>query len=169
MSEVIDRIEFELGLNDKTGEEFRKKLPKIRNDAKAAGKDVAALVPEAVGKRLTRMNEKTEAARQLLTQFGGAAGGAAGQLVYYGGTLSKVIGGFTKFEWAAIGAGTAIGLLGFAMLKAAREPIEALKKALVEATKETDKATKAANDFVDSHKAYLIIIIPQIVKNLQGF
>lgn len=72
---------------DMTSEEMIKIKKRIEGAAKETGKKAGGMVTEQTGKALSQLNEKTEKGRQLLTTFGGAMGGVAGQAVYYGGTL----------------------------------------------------------------------------------
>jgi hypothetical protein len=56
-----------------------------------------------MGMAMSAFNEKTEKGRQLMTAFGGSLGAAGGQATYYAGTLSYVIGRFSKAELATMG------------------------------------------------------------------
>jgi len=127
---------------------LEKKLKGAGRAGKKGGQELGALVPPGLSKNLTRMNEKTEVARQLLTQMGGATGAAAGQIVYYGGSLSKVIGGFTKFEWAAIGTVGAIAAVGYALVQIVKGPISDAIKGFEHVSEVTKKSTDAARAYI---------------------
>ena len=127
---------------------LEKKLKGAGRAGKKGGQELGALVPPGLSKNLTRMNEKTEVARQLLTQMGGATGAAAGQIVYYGGSLSKVIGGFTKFEWSAIGAVGALAAVGYALVQIVKGPINDAIKGFEHVAEVTKKSTDAARAYI---------------------
>jgi hypothetical protein len=102
---------------------LEQRLGKAGTSAKKAGNEFEGLVGEQTGKKLGRFNERTEKGRQLLVAFGGAAGGAAGNLVYYGGTLSSVVGTFSKFEIGVMGAVAAVGFFGYHVRKGRRDNV----------------------------------------------
>ncbi|MCK5805694.1 MAG: hypothetical protein KAI66_22870, partial [Lentisphaeria bacterium] len=115
-----------------------------------AGPSLGALVPADLSQKLTRMNEKTEVARQIMTQMGGATGAAAGQIVYYGGSLSKIVGGFTKFEWAAIGAVGVLSALGYAFIQIVKGPIGDAIKGFEHVSEVTKKSTEQARAYIQA-------------------
>jgi hypothetical protein len=128
---------------------LEQRLGKAGTSAKKAGNEFEGLVGEQTGKKLGRFNERTEKGRQLLVAFGGAAGGAAGQVVYYGGTLASVVGTFSKFEIGVMGGVAAVSALGWALINKAMEParkakegMEALNKELGEYIEKAEKASE---------------------------
>uniref|UniRef100_A0A6M3XRL3 Uncharacterized protein n=1 Tax=viral metagenome TaxID=1070528 RepID=A0A6M3XRL3_9ZZZZ len=99
-------------------EEASRGLIKVGNTAAIAGKKVShmgGMLGDKASRAMSGFNEKTEKGRQLLTAFGGAIGGAAGQAVYYGGTLSYVIGRFKPWELGIMAVVGAIAALVYAM------------------------------------------------------
>lgn len=73
--------------NTKAATDSAKRNVKAAANEMSRSMKSAGFVTDKTGRALSQLNEKTEKARQVLTTFGGAMGGAAGQAVYYGGTL----------------------------------------------------------------------------------
>ena len=102
--------------------------------ADKAGKQVSqGIVSERVGKGLTAFNEKSERARSLMVVFGGAIGGAAGEVVFLAGSIGAVVGGFTALQLAAAATIGAVAALGIGIRKSinfeadrAREKLDGL-------------------------------------------
>jgi hypothetical protein len=115
---------------------LEQRLGKTGTSAKKASGEFEGLVGEQTGKKLGRFNERTEKGRQLLVAFGGAAGGAAGQVVYYGGTLASVVGTFSKFELGVMGGVAAVAALGWALINKAQEPARKAKEGMAALNKE---------------------------------
>jgi len=127
---------------------------KITKAAGTMATKTSGLVNQKMGRAMSQFNEKTEKGRQLLTTFGGAVGGAAGNIVYYTGTLSYVIGRFSVWELAIMGAVAAIGGLVYALTRES----EAEKEwaARMDASREAlDKMTTSVNDFVTAQNQQL--------------
>ncbi len=128
-------VEFTGTWNGKPLEDgFKKTGAKLKGAAQKTGQAMGGMVGENTGRAMSQFNEKTEKGRQLLTAFGGAAGGAAGNIVYYTGTLSYVIGRFSKMELGLMTVIAGLGALAYALLKATPEEI-AWKKRTEEHTK----------------------------------
>jgi hypothetical protein len=125
---------------------------RLGNSAQRAQQQFDGLVGEGTGRKLTRLNEKTEKARQLMGAFGGAVGGAAGQVVYYGGTISSIIGGFSRFELGAIGIVGAIAAIGVAMWNAANKEVEEFKKRFEETNKEIETTKESVEALLIAHR-----------------
>lgn len=123
---------------------LEQKTRKVGGASAQAKNEFQGFVGEQTGKKLGRFNERTEKGRQLLVAFGGAAGGAAGQVVYYGGTLSSVIGTFSKFEIGVMGAVAAVAALGWKIGQELTEQTRKAKERIKELRKETDEYVKSA-------------------------
>jgi hypothetical protein len=106
-------IVFTAKYDGKTAEvQAKKGFQKIGESAKKAATTTQGMVGDKMGRAMSQFNEKTEKGRQLMTAFGGSLGAAGGQVTYYAGTLSYVIGRFSRFElgiMAAIGAAVILG------------------------------------------------------------
>jgi hypothetical protein len=135
---------------DKASPEFKKTMAKMKGTASTASKQMGGMVNEQMGRSMSQFNEKTEKGRQLLTAFGGAAGGAAGNVVYYTGTLSYVVGRFTKMELGIMGALAAATALGFAFYKLATQDMQKVIEAAKKIRGELNTLNKAARDAVDA-------------------
>ncbi len=64
---------------------FKGTTRKVEAAAAQMANKTGSLVNKKMGAAMGQFNEKTEKGRQLLTTFGGAVGGAAGNVVYYAG------------------------------------------------------------------------------------
>jgi hypothetical protein len=112
--------------------------------AEEAGKKSAlagGLVSDKLGKAMSQTNERTEKARQMLMLFGSAAGNAAGQAVYFGGTILYIVGQFRLWQLAGMGAVAAVVALGAAIHQMVNGPVI---KANEEIKKQIDQ-TRALN------------------------
>lgn len=109
------------------------------------------LVSKDAGMAMSQFNEKTEKGRQVLTAFGGAVGGAAGNVVYYTGTLTYMLGRFNLLEIAVMAGVAAIGALAWAFTSSSAEA-DAWGKTLDDAKKSTDNLVESINDWIESEK-----------------
>jgi hypothetical protein len=138
---VIKKATFVIEGKDDT----KKATDSAKRNVKAAANEMgrsmksAGFVTDKTGRALSQFNEKTEKGRQLLTTFGGALGGAAGQAVYYGGTLSYVVGRFSLLELGVMGAVAAVTAIGVAMYNQVIGPLDDAQEALKKTTEETNK------------------------------
>jgi hypothetical protein len=153
MATKIRDVMFQVKVKDSTSEGLNQVKQNVKQSSQEAGAAMSTLVPEKTGKALTRLNEKTEKARQLTTAFGGALGQTAGSFVFYGGTVASVVGGFNRFELGAIAGTAAVVALGAAIIKMVTGPLSDATKKLAEARKalqstsdEWDRATQAIFD-----------------------
>lgn len=149
--EVTKNVVFTAKMRDDTKAGF----DKVKRNARAASKEMAkasgAMVSEKAGRAMSQFNEKTEKGRQLLTAFGGAVGGAAGNVVYYGGTLSYVIGRFSVWELAIMGVVAVIGGLIYIITRASKqEKIWASR--IKESRKQLDQLHRSVTDFLESER-----------------
>lgn len=143
MATRLGKVGFRVYVKDATKEGLDSVKTNVKTAATEAGGAMSQLVPEKTGKALTRLNEKTEKARQLMTAFGGEVGQVAGTVTFYGGTIASVVGGFNKFELGAIAAVGAVVSLGFALYKMATGPLD-------DAIKKLDEAKKSADEMISS-------------------
>lgn len=124
---------------------------KITKAAGTMATKTSGLVNDKMGRSMSMFNEKTEKGRQLLTTFGGAVGGAAGNVVYYAGTLSYVVGRFSVWELGIMGVLAAIGGLAWALSGLTEEEKKAAK-ALEEFNKELTDAKKKSKELYEQEK-----------------
>lgn len=138
-------VNINLNVRDRTKAGLQKTKQNVKRAAEEVGRSTSMMVSDATGRKLTQFNERTERMRQVLMLSGNAAGTAAAQITYYGGSVSYLIGRLGPLEWAIMGVGGALALLGATLLKET-EAEKAWKKALEDhkkALKETEDATKS--------------------------
>jgi len=127
---------------------------KVTRAAGTMANKTSSLVNKKMGMAMSQFNEKTEKGRQLLTTFGGAVGGAAGNIVYYTGTLSYVIGRFSVWELGIMGVVAAIGGLVYVLTRESAEEKEWAARLDVSRAA-LDKMTTSVNDFVAAQNQQL--------------
>jgi len=150
MADVVDKVSVPVEVQDKTGPGLAKATKSISKSAT----QMSGMVGEKAGRAMSQFNEKTEKGRQLLTTFGGAMGGVAGETVYYAGTLSYVIGRFSLWELGIMAVVAAIGALVW-VLTDATEETEALEKASERAAKFIVKLRDSVDDLAESSRRQL--------------
>jgi hypothetical protein len=132
---------------DSASAEFQKSMVKMKGEAQRQGRQVGALVNENMGRAMSQFNEKTEKGRQVLTAFGGVIGGAAGQAVYYGGTLTYIVGRFKIWELATMAVVAAIAGLVWLLSRASDEE-QRWSDINRQGRKDLEELTKATNDYI---------------------
>lgn len=190
-SDVVNEVITKLTADDKTKQgvdSAKNNISSLGDTAKKTGEKMSGFVSEQTGRNLSQFNEKTEKGRQLLTAFGGAVGGAAGNVVYYTGTLSYVVGRFSALELAAMGVLAVIGGLAWAFTRASEEEEKAARtmkfhgetmkglreeiKRVVEANRDQmdgyDAIGKATAKAKDLHEVYAVAF-ESYTKQLKSF
>ena len=121
--------------------------------ASVAGNKMGGMLGDNVGKKLGAFNEKTEKGRQLVTAFAGTTGmgGAAGSAIYYGGTLSYVVGRFSAVELAVMATVGSLTALGVAFYQWATGPGKEALEMMEDLTSEMEKQVKKTQDLIDNY------------------
>jgi hypothetical protein len=137
---VIKKATFIIEGKDDTKKATDSAKRNVKSAAREMGRSMqsAALVTDRTGARLSAFNERTEKMRQLLSATGTAAGGAAGEIAFYGGTMAAVVGKFGVAEIAILGVGAAIAGMGLA-ITAVLGPLNDAQEELKKTTEETNK------------------------------
>lgn len=133
---------------------FQTTAGKVTKAAGVMANKTSTLVNKKMGMAMSQFNEKTEKGRQLLTTFGGAVGGAAGNVVYYAGTLSYVVGRFSLWELAIMGVIAAVGGLVWALLRESEEE-KAWQSRMETSKKAMDDLVESTEDFLRTRKQAL--------------
>lgn len=150
MADATKNVDVNIQVKDKTGPGLKKTTQKIKTAATQAGRAASGFVSEQTGRNLSQFNEKTEKGRQLMTAFGGAMGAAGGQVTYYAGTISYVIGRFKMWELATMGIIGGLVAIGAKMLQLANERYNLLIERTNKLVQETDNFTKSIEDMVEA-------------------
>jgi hypothetical protein len=155
MADYIDDTKIRVQFEDDTRkgarsveQSSRRMSKRVQKETEKVGKATQTFVGQRAGKAMSQFNEKTEKGRQLLNTFGGAMGGVGGEAVYYSGTLSYVVGMFSKLEMGIMGAIAAIGAFGYAVYDSVVGPIN-------DATEAMEKQNKAAQDMIETTRDYV--------------
>jgi len=121
--------------------------------ASVAGNKMGGMLGDNVRKKLGAFNEKTEKGRQLVTAFAGTTGmgGAAGSAIYYGGTLSYVVGRFSAVELAVMATVGSLTALGVAFYQWATGPGKEALEMMEDLTSEMEKQVKKTQDLIDNY------------------
>jgi len=159
---VADKeIKVKLSYDGKEGEQAAKKsMGNIKDTTEDVAKKTGTLVNEKMGRAMSQFNEKTEKGRQVLTAFGGAVGGVAGQVTYYAGTFSYIIGRFNLMEMAVMGVTAVLGGMAYAFLqvdkraKAAAEELRKHRKALSELNEKLLEAELLASGLTSAEVSF---------------
>jgi len=140
-------VDVNIRARDKTKKGVQQATRNLRSAAADVRRSTSTMVSEQAGRSLSQFNEKTEKGRQLLVAFGGAVGGAAGNVVYYAGTLSYVVGRFKLWELAIMAVTAVIGGLVW-MLTRQSEQEKEWNKRLETSKKRLDQLTASVDQFI---------------------
>lgn len=144
-------VVFTAKMRDATGPGFES----IKRKSKAAAVQMAnttgALVSDKTGRAMSQFNERTEKMRQLVLLSSSSMGNLAGSMVYYGGTLSYVLGIFKPWQIALLAVAVAVGWLGKVLLEES-EHAKAWRKELKKTKEEVKGLGESVTGFLESQK-----------------
>lgn len=151
MADVTKNVDVNIRARDRTQQGVKRATQSMRAAATDVRRSTQTMVSDQAGRSLSQFNEKTEKGRQLLVAFGGAVGGAAGNVVYYAGTLSYVIGRFKVWELAIMAVTAVIGGLVWALTRASDEE-KKWNDYIASSSTELKKLTENADNFIRSQR-----------------
>lgn len=154
----VDKEQAERDFKNFTGN-LGKELANLKNPLAELSRGIAAAGKQSLekkkhmaglGQAMSQFNEKTEKGRQVLTAFGGALGESGGQVVYYAGTLSYMVGRFTLAEAAIMGGIAAFTMLGIGLYKLIHGPMDEFVKKTGEMITAFEEAQKSFGKLIDN-------------------
>jgi len=143
------KLEFQAEVQDRT----KPGLDKVKQSVTKASATMnrSPIIGDKQQQAMRAFNEKTEKGRQMLTAFGGVMGGAAGQAVYYGGTLSYILAMFKPWEAALMAVIAAVAGLVY-WINQETEAEKAWRKEREEAEKLSKKMADRLQNYWDQIK-----------------